>query len=109
MNIPVLANDVDPEGEDLTIVDSIVSQPNNGTVSILPDGTVTYTPDLLFTGVDTFVYRVCDSKNQCADAEVKVTVEEEAPPPTGPIASEFSNQKDFVDYNLEGGQQQQHL
>ena len=102
VNIPVLANDIDPEGDDLTAVDSIVSQPSDGTVSILPDGTVTYTPDLQFTGVDTFVYRVCDSKNQCDDAKVTVTVEPDVPPPTGPIASEFSNQKEFVDLQFEG-------
>ena len=76
VNIAVLDNDTPSEGDNLT-VHSIVSQPSDGTVSILPDGTVTYTPDLEFTGVDTFVYRVCHSEtNQCDEATVTVTVEE---------------------------------
>jgi VCBS repeat-containing protein len=77
--IPLLSNDSDPEGEPLT-VDS-VTQPANGTVVINADGTVTYTPDAEYSGVDTFTYTVCDAVDQCADATVTVTVSEVNDPP----------------------------
>lgn len=94
----MLANDVDPEDDPLT-VDSIVTEPNHGTVSILPDGTVTYTPNTDFFGEDSFIYRVCDTENQCAEATITIDVElvpipQEDVGPTesfnqGPFASKF--------------------
>ena len=89
VNIPVLENDNDPDGDLLTTVDSILTQPTNGAASILPDGTLTYTPNNNFTGTDTFTYRVCDSENQCDDAVVTVTVGSVEPDNQSPIASEF--------------------
>ncbi len=89
VNIPVLNNDFDPDGDDLTTVDSIITQPTNGTVSILPDGTVIYTPDTGFEGNDEFQYRVCDSENLCAEATVTVEVGPDKSVPDGPVASEF--------------------
>ena len=85
MNIPVLTNDTSPNGNDFLRVHSIVGQPTNGTVSILPDGTVTYTPEPGFHGDDEFMYRVCDSEtNQCDEATVTVEVD---PPPTSPVSA----------------------
>ena len=89
VNIPVLDNDIDPDGDDLTTVDSILIQPTNGAVSKIPNGTVTYTPNPGFSGDDSFTYRVCDSDNQCDEAVVTVTVGPEAPDNESPIASEF--------------------
>ena len=75
VNIDVLDNDTPSEGNKLT-VHSIVSDPSHGTVSIHPDGTVTYTPEPGFDGTDSFTYRVCHSEtNQCDEATVTVTVE----------------------------------
>ena len=87
VNMPVLDNDNDPDGDVLTTADSILTQPTNGTVSILPDGTVTYTPNINFVGTDT----VCDSENQCDDAVVTVTVGSVEPDNQSPIASEFTS------------------
>jgi len=44
----------------LTISPVLVMQPSNGSVVISPSGVYTYTPNLNFTGVDRFRYRVCD-------------------------------------------------
>lgn len=53
-----LANDVDLDGDSLTLVN--VSQPTNGVVGVSQSGLITYTPDPGFTGTDTFTYDVSD-------------------------------------------------
>jgi VCBS repeat-containing protein len=54
----VLANDSDPEGQPITA--SMVNQPAHGTATVNPDGSFSYTPDLGYTGVDSFGYQVSD-------------------------------------------------
>ena len=49
-----MENDVAAVGGALTL-DSILSQPTNGTVVLNADGTVTYIPSSGFTGTDSFV------------------------------------------------------
>lgn len=73
--IPVLVNDNDPDGDELTVTD--VSEPDNGSVEISPNGDgVIYTPnDDGFTGVDSFEYTACDPSNECDTAVVTVTVD----------------------------------
>jgi CshA-type fibril repeat protein len=85
--IPVLQNDSDPDNNlDPTSV-SVIGGPTNGTVTVNPDGSITYTPDLGFTGSDIFTYQVCDSGNPtlCATASVVITVQAgpTPPPPSG--------------------------
>ena len=60
--IPVLENDVDPDGSELFIIE--VTQPPNGLVAISPDKqTITYDPtDPSFSGFDTFTYTIADSE-----------------------------------------------
>ncbi|OWY21537.1 hypothetical protein C7N43_08610, partial [Sphingobacteriales bacterium UPWRP_1] len=55
IDIPVLDNDTDPNGATLTVI-AIADDPQNGTALINPEGTITYTPDTGFIGIDTFVY-----------------------------------------------------
>ncbi|MEM9514610.1 MAG: Ig-like domain-containing protein, partial [Actinomycetota bacterium] len=57
--IPVLNNDVDPDGDPITI-ESIAQQPRHGTVEILEDGTIQYEPESGFAGTDTFLYTLVD-------------------------------------------------
>jgi hypothetical protein len=81
VTVDVLANDTDPDGDNLTV--SAVTQGSNGTVTT--DGTtVTYTPSPGFAGTDTFTYTVCDDgiPQLCATATVTVTVIEVNSPPT---------------------------
>ncbi|WP_344788853.1 Ig-like domain-containing protein, partial [Postechiella marina] len=53
------------------------TDPANGTVTLNPDGTITYTPEDGFTGEDTFTYTICDDANPalCDTATVTVTVQ----------------------------------
>jgi hypothetical protein len=53
-------------------------QPMNGTITINADGTITYTPDADFTGIDEFEYTVCSVEypGLCDIALVTVTVSE---------------------------------
>lgn len=55
VTIPVLDND-DFEGKNPRVTGT--TPPANGTVTINPDGSITYTPDPGFTGTDTFTYTV---------------------------------------------------
>ena len=72
ITIDVLSNDVDPDGDTLTL-DWVFNVPN-GSVTINPDQTLTYTPDSDFVGTDTFIYRVSDRIAGNDDATVTVTV-----------------------------------
>ncbi|NNF10470.1 MAG: tandem-95 repeat protein [Acidimicrobiia bacterium] len=58
VTIDVLANDSDPDGDPLTVVGT--SAPAHGTVSINPDGTLTYMPVPDFSGTDSFTYTATD-------------------------------------------------
>lgn len=74
VNIAVLANDSDPDGdldpESLTIV----TPPAHGE-AIIGGGRVRYRADTGFQGTDTFVYRVCDLTGLCDSAKVTVLVD----------------------------------
>jgi hypothetical protein len=72
----VLANDFDPNpGQTLTVSTTPVVPPTNGTVTILPDGTYTYTPNPGFSGQDTFTYKVCDNGTPQACTTSTVTID----------------------------------
>ncbi|KRG67525.1 hypothetical protein ABB27_09320 [Stenotrophomonas terrae] len=56
---------------------TILSNPSHGTFSLNPDGTVVYTPNTNFSGVDTFVYQICNTASPtpvCKSATVTITV-----------------------------------
>ncbi|MCB1716074.1 MAG: tandem-95 repeat protein, partial [Candidatus Competibacteraceae bacterium] len=74
VSIPVLVNDVDVDGDVLSLTAASFTTANGGQVEILADGTVSYTPDGLFTGTDSFSYEVCDAALNCATATVTVAV-----------------------------------
>ncbi len=69
--IDVLANDVDPTDNGLTLVS--VEQPANGTAEVV-DGQVLYTPGYGFIGEDPFMYTVMDGGNTVANGTVSTTV-----------------------------------
>ncbi|HHN67758.1 MAG TPA: tandem-95 repeat protein, partial [Thermopetrobacter sp.] len=73
VSVVALANDSDPDGDALHI--ALIDQPPaNGTVTIDPDGTLTYTPDAGFTGADTFTYVLEDANGGRDLATVTVNV-----------------------------------
>ncbi|RXG12996.1 gliding motility-associated-like protein, partial [Leeuwenhoekiella aestuarii] len=69
----VLVNDFDPDGDALTVTGN--TQPNNGSVTVNPDGTYTYTPEPGFVGEDSFEYTVCDDADPSLCATGTVTIE----------------------------------
>ncbi len=71
--ISVLTNDVDVDGDTLSVLG--VSQGANGSTVRNGDGTVTYTPDEGFDGSDTFNYIVSDGNGGTDMATVTVTVD----------------------------------
>jgi hypothetical protein len=69
--IAVLSNDLDPDGDELTV--QAVAQPVHGVVSN-GNGELLYTPDAGFSGTDTFSYTVSDGRGGADTAQVSVTV-----------------------------------
>lgn len=74
--INVKANDIDPDGFATLGVPNRITNPTNGLVIQLPDGTFTYTPNVNFVGQDSFTYAICDSGNpsKCDTATVRIEV-----------------------------------
>ena len=78
VGIDVLANDSDPDGDSLSIVGTPVA--GSGTVSVNPDGTLTYTPNAGFTGTDQITYTVSDGNDGTANQPATVEVSPSQPP-----------------------------
>ncbi len=70
--IDVLANDTDPDGDDLTFLGAPTSA--DGTVDVNPDGSITFTPNPGFNGAAVINYTVTDGNGGTDDALVVVQV-----------------------------------
>ncbi len=68
----VIANDSDVDGDSVTTI--LVSAPTGGTLTLLANGALTYTPASGFFGVDTFTYRLSDGSLQSNVVEVQIVV-----------------------------------
>ncbi|MBV7267540.1 Ig-like domain-containing protein, partial [Erythrobacter ani] len=79
VNIDVLANDTDPDGDTISV---IAASAASGTVVIEADGTLTYTPNNNFNGTDTINYQISDGEGGTSTAQVTVTVTPDNDPPT---------------------------
>ena len=89
VEIPVLNNDTDPDGEEITVVD-VTRMPELGGVSINPAGTITYSHGGAgFPVVDSFEYEIQDSRLATARAEVFITIR--------PWFDDVSESNTFVD------------
>lgn len=77
-----------PVTEDISVNDTVpqnstftrTSEPSNGTITSFNSqtGVFTYTPNLGFTGTDTFTYKLClpaPNTSVCDDAKVTITIE----------------------------------
>ncbi|MCF3974606.1 Ig-like domain-containing protein [Paracoccus salsus] len=67
-----LANDIDADGDTMTIYE--IGSPGHGTVTQNDDGTLTYVPDANFNGRDSFIYRITDGNGGTDTARVVVNV-----------------------------------
>jgi len=85
----VMSNDIDPNGDPITIADPTgapattpISIPTDqgGSVTLNPDGTFTYTPPAGFTGEDTFDYSIVDPSGATDTATVTIDVEADPDP-----------------------------
>jgi hypothetical protein len=91
LNAPgVMANDVDAEGQPLTL--TLLTTTTNGLMTLLPNGAMVYQPGLNFTGYDKFTYRISDGVATSDVATVTIRVSSFGPlprpepplPPTSP-------------------------
>ncbi|EAQ98956.2 retention module-containing protein [Congregibacter litoralis] len=92
----LLANDSDPDGDDLTITS--VGSPSNGTVVLNGDGTVTFTPDADYNGSASFEYTVSDGEGGTDTATVNLTVDAVNDPPVSinPLAPQANDDADVI-------------
>ncbi|MCI0637732.1 MAG: Ig-like domain-containing protein [Gemmataceae bacterium] len=72
VDVAVLANDTDPNGDTLTVVTA--SPGSHGATTVNPDNTVKYTPSPGFVGSDSFTYQISDGRGGFDTAAVNVTV-----------------------------------
>ncbi len=81
LTISLLGNDLDPEGQPITL--DALFPPSRGTATIVDPaaGTVLYTPDPNANGLDSFVYRIRDSEGATGLGYVDVTIRSVNDPP----------------------------
>ena len=75
VTISALANDTDPDGDQLTI--TAVGAALHGTVVNNGNGTLTYLPETNFKGIDTFISTICEPEGcltASSTADVKIEV-----------------------------------
>jgi hypothetical protein len=67
----------DPDGDAITA--QLVSGPTNGTLTLNPDGTFTYTPNTHYVGPDSFTYAWSDGLTTGSTATISIDVWNRAP------------------------------
>ncbi|MCH8046015.1 MAG: tandem-95 repeat protein [Planctomycetes bacterium] len=75
----VLANDSDPQGDEMTAV--LSRDVREGTLTLNPDGSFTYQPNENFFGPDSFRYRASDGEHESPSTLVQITIENVNDPP----------------------------
>src|SRR5690606_37935488 len=86
----LLDNDVDPQGDDLTVITAGIYESKNGsgllqgTVEILGNGSYTFTAEPGFVGTAFFPYTVEDDGSPAAQASATLYIAVSAPPVTNP-------------------------
>ncbi len=88
VTIAVLANDSDPDGEQISIA-SFDQQTSNGGTIALNGAMLVYTPDAAFSGTDTFTYTIADSEGLTSVATVTVEVLPRSN--TAPVANDLAS------------------
>ncbi len=72
INVLLNDNDIDGQLDETSVV--ITAQPVNGTVQVMANGNIIYTPVLNFNGADQFTYQVTDDQGESGSASVDVQV-----------------------------------
>ncbi len=82
VEIAVLENDTDPDGDAQDLTPVLIDAPANGTAAVNADGTVAYTHDGSETASDSFTYKVVDPDGEeSGAATVAITVSAVNDPP----------------------------
>ncbi len=93
VDIKVIANDNDVDGNIEADSVDIIDNPVNGETLVNFDGSVNYMPNLGFTGDDTFTYTVRDNLGKVSNiATVNITVKPDNQEPNGVIETPVSDQ-----------------
>jgi hypothetical protein len=96
VNIDVLLNDPDPDGDALDVATlQVTGSPANGDATVA-GSQIIYTPDTNYFGGDTFTYRVCDVLGACNTARVTVVVNSAPDPPQAVSDSATTNEDNAV-------------
>ena len=66
-------SDID-NGDTISVVETSITTAEGGTVTMLPDGSFSYTPFEHFSGTDTFEYTIVDSQGATDTATATITV-----------------------------------
>lgn len=72
VEIPVLDNDTDPDGDPLVLMK--VGPADQGKTRISPRNTIQYTADPDARGQDSFTYRIADNNGRTTEAKVRVII-----------------------------------
>jgi hypothetical protein len=84
VTIIVLANDSDPSGLPLSVTQVTGLTNGSGTLTVNPNNTITFTPDIEFDGTATFNYTIRNTYGGTATATVSVDILAPVPPIAGP-------------------------
>lgn len=82
VDIDVLSNDSDPDGDPVLIDSFDATSKEGGTITENADGLLVYTPPAGFTGTDSFTYKATDGDGETDSATVTITVGDSDPDPT---------------------------
>lgn len=96
----LLVNDTDPNGDFISI-DELTHPfvgPDHGTLAVNGDGTLTYTPEDGFIGIDSFTYTIVDADGNAASATVQINVVAAADPYT----ADFSDNPGALTFDFDG-------
>jgi hypothetical protein len=85
--------DSDPDGDALSV--ALATGPANGSVVLQIDGSFSYTPDMGFSGMDTFVYQLADGNGGTDLATATITVTPVNEPPDA-MDDEFTVEIEFA-------------
>jgi VCBS repeat-containing protein len=89
----VLANDTDPDDDDLTA--TLGTGPTHGTLTLNADGSFEYTPNENYHGTDSFTYILSDGTDSTDPITVEITVNEIDDPPV-PEEDSYTTDEDVV-------------
>ncbi|MEM9411585.1 MAG: cadherin-like domain-containing protein, partial [Planctomycetota bacterium] len=94
----LLANDIDIDGDRLRI--ESYDQPENGTVTVAPDGNFVFQPNENFSGEDSFTYTMTDGNGESSIQTVELNVQAVADAANLEVENAGGNEDAPIDLNI---------